>query len=546
MNSPISIDFGFGGDLYILDYPSDSSQRFIYKLTNAATPALIQHTTNFIFNHNRIQFLPLDAGGEQLIINASQNFTQFGGTNDGRLFAAGPTSGQPSVEWSNGTNIPEGVPPGWWDPSSGMGVFRDNWLLVRNGGFKDSLGTTQPGSLWAVKDLNGDGDANDAGEAYVASPNPQPIFGAASFGSDGVGYGVGGGTVNRLQDVNDDGDFWDSTGGAFDAGEVVPFITGTNSFYGVEVAPNGDLYLTAAAGASPNITIFVYRVRRVSPGFPTVTPTPPAISSLCSPSVPASISGSTGAQGVLDPGNTIAADQPDGGLIWPGTAVTANVFLDTGAVVFTDGSNVVVGTATLPGVSGGFPAFADGKLNFSRVKLPPGKTVTISANAATAGAFTAFSGKAPPAVVLSCEDVILETGSVLATGIGVDGAPVFGTTAVVGPGAFPGGGAATNLPAGGFGPRSGSGAAAGVIYPPLGGSRGSERKFHSNVQAGSRLSERRIWRGRFGGGGSAASGDRRDDLRGGVERSCGQFGSARRRRRLGASGWSAGGRLGGD
>ena len=206
MNSPISIDFGFGGDLYILDYPSDSSQRFIYKLTNAATPALIQHTTNFIFNHNRIQFLPLDAGGEQLIINASQNFTQFGGTNDGRLFAAGPTSGQPSVEWSNGTNIPEGVPPGWWDPSSGMGVFRDNWLLVRNGGFKDSLGTTQPGSLWAVKDLNGDGDANDAGEAYVASPNPQPIFGAASFGSDGVGYGVGGGTVNRLQDVNDDGD----------------------------------------------------------------------------------------------------------------------------------------------------------------------------------------------------------------------------------------------------------------------------------------------------------------------------------------------------
>jgi hypothetical protein len=205
--------------------------------------------------------------------------------------------------------------------------------------------------------------------------------------------------------------------------------------------------------------------------FPTVTPTAPATSSLCSPTVPASISGSTGAQGVLDPTNTIPPDQPNGGLIWPGAAAVANVFLDTGDVVFTDAGGAVVGSATLPGVSS-FPAFFDGRLHFGRVNLPAGKGMSIAVNAATTGSFTAFTGKAPPAVVLSCGDVILETGSVLAVGVPIDGPPVFGGAPVVFPGAFAGGGAATNLPAAGFGPRSGSGAAAGAIYPSMGGAGG--------------------------------------------------------------------------
>ena len=65
--------------------------------------------------------------------------------------------------------------------------------------------------------------------------------------------------------------------------------------------------------------------------------TPPVVSSLCGPDspAPARMSGSTGEQGVLDPGNANASE----GLVWPGTAVTATLFLDTGQVVFTDAGN---------------------------------------------------------------------------------------------------------------------------------------------------------------------------------------------------------------
>ena len=156
--------------------------------------------------------------------------------------------------------------------------------------------------------------------------------------------------------------------------------------------------------------------------------TPPATSSLCSPSVPAAISGSTGEQGVLDPTNTIAPDQPEGGLVWPSSAAAANIFLDTGVVVFTDSVGAAVGgaTTTLPGVAGAFP-FPAGRLNFTRVHLTAGKTVRIVANAA-APEFASFGGVAPPALVLSCGDVIIEATSILTVGTavntGVAGTPV--------------------------------------------------------------------------------------------------------------------------
>jgi len=145
---------------------------------------------------------------------------------------------------------------------------------------------------------------------------------------------------------------------------------------------------------------------------------------------------------VLDPSNTIPPNQPEGGLIWPATAVGAGIFLDTGQVFFVDAGNQLVGSATLPGVSGNFPAFPDGKLNFSRVRISTGKFVTIAANAVPDAAFTAFLGVPPPAIVLSCQDVILEADSALAVGVGVTGAPFFIATDApsIFPGAFPGGG----------------------------------------------------------------------------------------------------------
>ena len=203
---------------------------------------------------------------------------------------------------------------------------------------------------------------------------------------------------------------------------------------------------------------------------------PSVVSSLCGPNAPSRISGSTGAQGVLDAANTIPPTQQDGGLIWPGTAVLATLFLDTGQVVFTDAANALVGTAVLPGVSG-YPAFPEGKLHFTNVRLAAGKGVVIVASASTGALFASGLGVAPAALVLSCADVVLEAGSLLAVGTVVNGAPILQATLtpVVMPGGFPGGGAASILPAGGLGPRlaGGSSPAAGSLYPAWGGAGGA-------------------------------------------------------------------------
>ena len=126
--------------------------------------------------------------------------------------------------------------------------------------------------------------------------------------------------------------------------------------------------------------------------------TPPVVSSLCGPSSPppAAISGSTGAQGVLD--STHAADDA-AGLGWPSTAAVANIFLDTGQVVFTDASvtPTVVATKTLPGVSE-FLASPNRELNFTSVRVGAGKAVTIFATASSAAAFTRPLGVGPPAL----------------------------------------------------------------------------------------------------------------------------------------------------
>ena len=96
------------------------------------------------------------------------------------------------------------------------------------------------------------------------------------------------------------------------------------------------------------------------------------VSPPCSTTNPAPISGSTGAQGVLDSTNTDSSQ----GLVSPAGAVSAGINMDTGQVVFQNASLTTVGTATLPGASGG--AFPNGMLNFLVVHLPAGVGVNFS------------------------------------------------------------------------------------------------------------------------------------------------------------------------
>lgn len=186
---------------------------------------------------------------------------------------------------------------------------------------------------------------------------------------------------------------------------------------------------------------------------------PSAPSTVCAPGIPAPISGSTGAQGVLDPTNT----DPSRGLVWPSDAVAAFINMSSGEVYFSSSlaSFVQTGdTAVLPGTSS--PAFPDGKLNLTSLHLPAGKAVFFK---------TDSLGLPPPVMVLSCQDVILDSGSILGLG-GVFYGSDFPHQL---PGSFLGGHAlntAGNVAAG-FGPRVGSVPAAGSLYPPVGGGGGA-------------------------------------------------------------------------
>lgn len=177
------------------------------------------------------------------------------------------------------------------------------------------------------------------------------------------------------------------------------------------------------------------------------------VAPVCSPNGPAPLSGSTGAQGVLDPTNANSA----AGLVWPAGAVTASISMDTGVVSFFDATPASLGSASLPGV-GGVPAFPTGILNFISVHLTPGTTVAFT---------TSVLGFAPPVIILSCQDVVLDAGSSLTATASLASGPLPGDfLGGLGPGVS-GGGAA------GFGPRTGSLPAAGSLYPAIGGGGGS-------------------------------------------------------------------------
>ncbi|MBL8862132.1 MAG: hypothetical protein JNK02_08975 [Planctomycetes bacterium] len=117
-------------------------------------------------------------------------------------------------------------------------------------------GSTGNDAILRLVDLNGDGDANDAGEAsefwtFPGSPGGDSLPQAVTVGLDGAVYfmdapssGLRQKGVYRLQDLNSDGD-------AMDVGEetlfFVPPFTATPFYWCLELGPDGWFY-TADTG----------------------------------------------------------------------------------------------------------------------------------------------------------------------------------------------------------------------------------------------------------------------------------------------------------
>ena len=224
--------------------------------------------------------------------------------------------------------------------------------------------------------------------------------------------------------------------------QTIALLTGSMAIDAIPVGTNGcgttittdQRGVTRPQGSACDIG--AYELNAVTP-----------VTSPCGPSNPAPISGSTGAQGILDPANTNSAL----GLVWPTGTINANIAMDTGQVSF-QGAGGSLGSATLPGAVG-TPAFPDGKLNFTSVHLPAGATLDFS---------TSINGLPPPVILLSCQDVVLDPSSTLAVSTTSQNGPL--------PGAFSGAGAPNRLA--GFGPRVGSLPAAASLYPAIGGAGG--------------------------------------------------------------------------
>ncbi len=208
---------GFGTNMFVLDYPSNSSQRFVHEVGNADnTITVTQFSTTSIFNPNAVTFA---TDGSGLLINAAQTFTGFGGTNDGRIFRV-DDMGAVTV-WADGANSPTGN--GLWDPNYRGAMSPDGWFTFINHGITNA----NQKELLSFKDLNADGDALDAGEArFLADATIFSQVGAATFDNDGNLILGSGSALWRLSDLNGDNDFWDAGAGNFDDGEAVVIASG--------------------------------------------------------------------------------------------------------------------------------------------------------------------------------------------------------------------------------------------------------------------------------------------------------------------------------
>ena len=290
----------------------------------------------------------------------------------------------------------------------------------------------------------------------VSGPNNTPLV-DATFSNCGV--------TNQLCGANSPQSYSDATplGGlgstTFAPETGADFFSDSNSDYSQDYGiyyfghGSGNPVLTFTAGAS-TATLTFQRVSGSTDSadeywaLDNVSVSGAIQSSICSATNPAPISGSTGAQGVLDPTNT----DSNQGLVWPAGSVSAGISMDTGQVVFQNASLTTVGTAALPGAGG------NGLLNFLAVHLPAGFGVNFS---------TALSGLQPPIGILSCQDVVLDAGSTLTVSASSSKGPV--------PAGFAGASGTTvpNFNPAGFGPRTGSLPAGGSLYPAIGGGGGN-------------------------------------------------------------------------
>ena len=146
---------GFDNDLFL----SDDNSNSVLRISDNTGPLTISTFKTGFFTPANVVFT-LD--GSRLLVIDAQNFTNFGGADDGRIFALTDTGVK--TTWADGSNTANGL----WDVNDSVAMKSDGWLAIGNHG----IGPTFSRERLAFRDNNGDGDANDPGESRFLSPNP--------------------------------------------------------------------------------------------------------------------------------------------------------------------------------------------------------------------------------------------------------------------------------------------------------------------------------------------------------------------------------------
>ena len=269
VDRPVALLFGsnvdaWGDDLYLIDDGVDK----VFRVSDDSGSLVISPLVNF----PNVGPLPTPLGGvfsadgQFMLVNDCQRFTIAGGASDGRVYKISSTGS--ITLWATGANLPNGL----WDNNSQAAMTSDGWFTTG----QDAINPGGVSQIVQFRDNNGDGDAMDADEGRILVGSNvlglnKKVFAFDSHDVLYVASTTAGGVskVFRLEDLNHDGDYFDSTINAFDAGESTIVLDGLpGGISGLRVGPEGAIYV----GVREGVRGVVYRLADGQP--PAQPPTP--------------------------------------------------------------------------------------------------------------------------------------------------------------------------------------------------------------------------------------------------------------------------------
>ena len=246
VDRPQNLIFGngvgaWGNEMYLVD----DGPNLMFRVSDNTGSLVISTFANFnIFGIPTPTGAAYTPDGQFMLVSDCQNFTVFGGGSDGRIYRVSQTGAL--TLWATGGNLPNGL----WDNNSHVDMTSDGWYTVGHAAIGASTG---PHQTVQFRDNNADGDALDAGEARILIGSNVPSVNKRIFALDDhdVLYISGGTKVFRLEDLNHDGDYYDTAAAAFDPDEstvVLDAVAGNVS--ALRFGPDGALYVGARETAT--------------------------------------------------------------------------------------------------------------------------------------------------------------------------------------------------------------------------------------------------------------------------------------------------------